>query len=61
MLDHAASSGQHSYKDRGCDCYETPPEAVHALLKVEQLPHDIWEPACGSGRISTSPMRTRIC
>jgi hypothetical protein len=33
------------------DCYETPPEAVKALLKVEPLPARIWEPACGRGRI----------
>ena len=32
MLDHAAGSGQHTYAERGDDCYETPPEAVHALL-----------------------------
>lgn len=51
MLDHAASSGQHSYADRGPDCYETPPEAVHALLKVEKLPNHVWEPACGPGSI----------
>jgi hypothetical protein len=24
---------------------------VHALLKVEKLPHVIWEPACGVGNI----------
>ena len=51
MLNHAAGSGQHTYADREQDCYETPPEAVEALLKVEQLPHDIWEPACGPGSI----------
>jgi len=33
------------------DCYDTPPVAVHALLKVEKLPHRIWEPACGTGNI----------
>lgn len=51
MLDHSAGSGQHSHEVRDRDCYETPPEAVHALLKVEKLPHDIWEPACGPGSI----------
>jgi len=51
MLNHAAGSGQHTYKARGKDCYETPPEAVHALLKVEKLPKFIWEPACGPGSI----------
>ncbi len=50
-LDHSASSGQHSYADRGPDCYETPPEAVRALMRVERLPRRIWEPACGPGSI----------
>jgi len=53
MLDHAAGSGQHTYKEREQDCYETPPEAVEALLKVEHLPKNIWEPACGPGSIVT--------
>ena len=39
-------------KDRKDDLYQTPPEAVHALVKVETLPHDIWEPACGPGSIA---------
>jgi hypothetical protein len=51
MLNHSVGSGQHSYEDRGVDCYETPPQAVQALLKVEELPKNIWEPACGSGNI----------
>jgi hypothetical protein len=33
------------------DLYQTPPEAVHALLKAEILPSVIWEPACGPGAI----------
>jgi len=53
MLDHSVGSGQHSYEDRGADLYETPPAAVHALLKVEKLPDYIWEPACGPGSIAT--------
>lgn len=52
MLDHATGTGTHTFKARGIDLYETPPVAVHALLKVEKLPRDIWEPACGSGNIS---------
>jgi hypothetical protein len=52
MINHAAGGGQHSYKDRGVDCYETPPEAVEALLRVEKLPRNIWEPCCGSGNIA---------
>jgi hypothetical protein len=38
-------------KEHRGDCYDTPPEAVHALLKVEKLPLRIWEPACGTGNI----------
>ena len=38
-------------KVRKNDLYETPPEAVRALLKAEQLPDIIWEPACGPGSI----------
>jgi hypothetical protein len=37
--------------DRKDDLYETPDVAVHALLRIERLPHHIWEPACGPGRI----------
>jgi hypothetical protein len=37
--------------DRRDDCYETPPAAVKALLRVETLPEVIWECACGPGAI----------
>lgn len=37
--------------NRKDDCYQSPPEAVRALLRVEQLPARIWEPACGPGVI----------
>ena len=50
-LDHAANPGRHSFADRGPDLYETPPQAVQALLAVEPLPQRIWEPACGRGAI----------
>jgi hypothetical protein len=42
---------RHSLVDRTNDCYETPPEAVQALLRVEQIPRCVWEPACGPGSI----------
>lgn len=42
---------KHSFSDRGNDLYETPPEAVRALLEVEPLPQTIWEPSCGPGAI----------
>lgn len=52
MLDHATGTGTHTFKARGKeDCYETPDVAVQALLRVEKLPRDVWEPACGSGNI----------
>jgi hypothetical protein len=51
MLDHSANAGRHSLADRGLDMYETPECATRALMKVEKLPHDIWEPACGRGAI----------
>jgi hypothetical protein len=37
--------------ERGHDLYETPAVAVQALLRVERLPHVIWEPAAGRGAI----------
>jgi hypothetical protein len=50
-LDQACHSGRHPLIDRGYDCYSTPAVAVEALLKVEPLPHHIWEPAAGRGNI----------
>lgn len=32
--------------------YRTPESSTRALLRVETLPHRIWEPACGDGAIS---------
>jgi hypothetical protein len=43
---------RHAHAVRGNDLYETPPEAVHALLRHERLPKVIWEPAAGRGAIS---------
>jgi hypothetical protein len=31
--------------------YETPPEAVQALLRVERIPHCVWECCAGKGAI----------
>jgi hypothetical protein len=47
----ATQSRRHALSERGNDLYETPPAATRALLKVEQLPLRIWEPACGRGAI----------
>jgi hypothetical protein len=51
MLDMSTQSRRHTLSERGNDCYETPAVAVDALLRVEKLPHRIWEPACGHGNI----------
>lgn len=45
------SAQAHALADRKDDLYETPEVAVEALLRVEKLPHHIWEPACGPGSI----------
>jgi hypothetical protein len=51
-LNHVANPGRHRLADRKDDLYETPTEAVHALLEVEgDLPDSIGEPCCGSGAI----------
>ncbi len=42
----------HAVGDRKDDCYETPIEAINALLIAESLPEVIWEPACGPGQIA---------
>jgi hypothetical protein len=51
MLDHSCQVQRHPHADRGLDLYETPAVAVEALLRVEQLPTHIWEPAAGRGAI----------
>jgi hypothetical protein len=50
-LDHSCQVQRHTFAERGLDLYETPGVAVEALLRVEQLPHCIWEPAAGKGAI----------
>lgn len=47
----AISDTKAALVDRKNDLYESPPEAVRALLKAETLPLTIWEPACGPGSI----------
>jgi hypothetical protein len=46
-----SSPQRHRLADRGDDCYETPPEAVQALLQDEPIPSVVWESACGPGAI----------
>ena len=43
--------GRAPLADRKDDLYETHPAAVRALIKAADLPHHIWEPACGPGAI----------
>src|SRR5262245_17649021 len=50
-LDHSCQVQRHPLAKRGHDLYETPDVAVEALLRVERLPHRIWEPAAGRGAI----------
>ena len=50
-MDHAVNSACHTLAERGADLYETPPEATRALLRVERIPHGVWEPAAGRGAI----------
>jgi hypothetical protein len=51
MLDHSCQAQRHPLSDRGLDLYETPRVAVEALLRVEKIPHRVWEPAAGKGAI----------
>lgn len=52
MTSFAMQLGRSPLAERGHDLYETPACATEALLRVEPLPHQIWEPACGRGAIS---------
>jgi hypothetical protein len=50
-LDLSTGSARAPFSERGNDLYETPPEAVRALLAVEPVPLTCWEPAAGPGAI----------
>lgn len=51
MIDLSTGSARAPFAERGHDLYETPPEAVRALLSVEDVPMRVWEPAAGRGAI----------
>jgi hypothetical protein len=51
MASLSTASKRDLLANRGNDLYQSPPEAVHALLRAETLPSIIWEPACGPGAI----------
>jgi hypothetical protein len=38
--------------ERGDNLYQTPPEAMRALLSLTNFSPTVWEPACGKGAIS---------
>lgn len=48
----AVQMGASPISERKDDFYETPECATLALLRHEDLPHRLWEPACGKGAIS---------
>jgi len=52
MLDFSCQAQRHTHAERGHDLYETPRIAIEKLLKVETLPHRIWEPAVGRGALA---------
>ena len=52
MLDHSCQVQRHSHAERGLDLYETPAIAIAALLRVEKIPHCVWECAAGKGAIA---------
>lgn len=47
--DSAVIGKRHTHAERGHDLYETPAVATESLLRVERLPHRLWEPAAGRG------------
>jgi DNA polymerase bacteriophage-type len=51
-ISHAANAGSHTLAERANDLYETPPVATEAVMRVEQLPQAIWEPASGRNAIT---------
>jgi hypothetical protein len=53
VFDHSCQVQRRPLSERGNDLYETPVVATRALLRVESLPHYIWEPAAGRGAIVT--------
>jgi hypothetical protein len=52
VLNHSCQVQRAALSEHRGDFYDTPLVAVHALLRVENLPYRIWEPACGIGNIA---------
>ena len=57
MLDHSCQVQRHPLRERKDDAYMTPPVATAALLRHVQLPHRLWECACGDGTGILDPLR----
>jgi hypothetical protein len=57
VLDHSCQVQRHPLAERGDDAYMTPPVATEALLRRVQLPHRLWECACGDGTGILDPLR----
>jgi hypothetical protein len=53
VLDHSCQTQRRPNAERGLDLYETPAVATRALLRVENLPRWIWEPAAGRGALAS--------
>ena len=51
QVSHRSVRQRHALGERRNDSYSTPAAAVEALLRVEELPRRVWEPACGRGAI----------
>src|SRR5690606_18836489 len=51
-LRHAIGTRTATKEERGNNLYETPREAMAALLALEDFAPRIWEPACGRGAIA---------
>lgn len=50
-VDAVTGNKRAALAERKNDLYETPAVAVEALLRVENIPGCVWEPACGPGAI----------
>ena len=57
MLDHSCQVQRHTLSERGDDAYMTPPCATQALRRYVELPHRLWEPACGDATGIVDPLR----
>lgn len=50
-VDDVTGNKRAPLSERKNDLYETPAVAVESLLRVENIPGCVWEPACGPGSI----------